>query len=260
MIGKAWSMPSITGRSRSKEQRHQEILIDRMAQRYDRAIAREIARAMNEAAKYIDEPSRMPEVRLNHAENMLSILTRLWTQSGQAASANLFSIAKSLGKMETKFVDITTPIVDGAIAQWIRAFGGEKITQITATTMADINSIVASGIEEGLSEREIGRAISLIAPSKSASRSQTIARTEAHASSQGISLSVAGASEIPMVKVWLASGGERTREDHADANGQMVSLNSPFNVGGESLEYPGDPNGSAENTINCRCAVGYEVA
>ncbi|MDB4277801.1 phage head morphogenesis protein [Gammaproteobacteria bacterium] len=253
-------MANITGRSRGKEQRHQEILVDRISQRYERAIAREISRAMNEAAKYVGEPSRLPEVRLNHAENMLKILTRLWTQSGQAASANLFRIAKSLGRMETKFVDITTPIVDAAIAQWIRAFGGEKITQITATTMADINAIVANGIQEGLSEREIGKAINLIAPTKSALRSQTIARTESHSSSQGISLSVAGESEIPMVKVWLASGGERTREAHNDANGQTVSLASPFIVDGEELDFPGDPNGSAENIINCRCAVGYEVA
>ena len=253
-------MPTITGRSRSKEQRQQEILVDRITARYDRAVAREIARAMNEAAKYVDEPSRLPEVRLNHAEKMLNILTRLWEQSGQSASANLFRIAKSLGKMETKFVDITTPIVDGAIAQWIRAYGGQKITEITSTTMNDINEIVANGIAEGLSEREIGRAISLIAPTKSASRSQTIARTEAHASSQGISLAVAGESEIPMVKVWLASGGERTREAHSNADGQTVSLSSPFNVGGESLDYPGDPSGSAGNVINCRCAVGYEVA
>jgi len=28
-------------------------------------------------------------------------------------------------------------------------------------------------------------------------------------------------------------------------------------VGGERLMYPGDPSGSAENVINCRCAVGH---
>ena len=29
----------------------------------------------------------------------------------------------------------------------------------------------------------------------------------------------------------------------------------PFLVGGEQLLYPGDPAGSSENVINCRCSV-----
>lgn len=33
----------------------------------------------------------------------------------------------------------------------------------------------------------------------------------------------------------------------------MVNSDDNYNVGGEQLEFPGDPNGSPENTINCRC-------
>ena len=60
-----------------------------------------------------------------------------------------------------------------------------------------------------------------------------------------------------MKREWVAAQGERTREDHSAANGQIVSMNQPFIVGGEELMYPGDPNGSAENVINCRCIVAY---
>jgi hypothetical protein len=35
----------------------------------------------------------------------------------------------------------------------------------------------------------------------------------------------------------------------------VVPFNSKFSVGGESLQRPGDPNGSASNVINCRCSM-----
>ena len=40
----------------------------------------------------------------------------------------------------------------------------------------------------------------------------------------------------------------------------IISALDDFSVGGEQLEYPGDPSGSAENVINCKCVIGYEIA
>lgn len=64
-----------------------------------------------------------------------------------------------------------------------------------------------------------------------------------------------------MVKTWSATGGERTRDDHADADGQTVPYSQPFTVGGEMLLYPGDRSlgASAGNTIQCRCSARYEI-
>jgi hypothetical protein len=53
--------------------------------------------------------------------------------------------------------------------------------------------------------------------------------------------------------IWNAEIDDRTRQDHLDADGQEVNYNESFIVGGESLLYPGDPAGSAEQTENCRC-------
>jgi hypothetical protein len=61
-----------------------------------------------------------------------------------------------------------------------------------------------------------------------------------------------------MVKIWLSSGDDRTRETHAAANGQSVKLEGMFVVGEAELSYPGDPHGPAEEVINCRCTVVYE--
>lgn len=54
-------------------------------------------------------------------------------------------------------------------------------------------------------------------------------------------------------KKWVTQHDFRVRDAHADADGQTVKYDDDFVVGGENLEYPGDPTGSIENTINCRC-------
>jgi hypothetical protein len=52
---------------------------------------------------------------------------------------------------------------------------------------------------------------------------------------------------------WNSMDDDRTREWHSDADGQEQPVGTPFDVDGEDMMYPGDPAGSDENTINCRC-------
>lgn len=98
-----------------------------------------------------------------------------------------------------------------------------------------------------------------------ANRGRTVARTEviaaANAGSHAAAADVAGTlgtATGDVAKEWLATADDRTRESHAEADGQMVfGLDTPFEVGGDLLEYPGDPAGSPEEVINCRCTVLY---
>lgn len=54
---------------------------------------------------------------------------------------------------------------------------------------------------------------------------------------------------------WVAILDTHTRAAHAEADGQSQPLGSSFTVGGEELRYPGDPRGSLDNIINCRCRL-----
>lgn len=56
-------------------------------------------------------------------------------------------------------------------------------------------------------------------------------------------------------KRWVNSGLSNSREAHVEADGQTVAVDEPFIVDGEELMYPGDPDGSPENTINCACTM-----
>lgn len=117
--------------------------------------------------------------------------------------------------------------------------------------------LIASGVGEGLSGAEVAKSIRTQIPTISAIRAETISRTEVHAAANYANQSAAEATELEMEREWIAFIDGREREAHREANGQRVGMNDDFVVDGESLNYPGDPSGSAGNVINCRCVVGY---
>lgn len=97
----------------------------------------------------------------------------------------------------------------------------------------------------------------------SANRAMTIARTESAAAVNGADNSIAVELHdqgIVTRKVWLATSDDRTRPDHDDADGQAADADGTFTVGGATLAYPGDPDGDADQVINCRCTTLLELA
>jgi len=64
------------------------------------------------------------------------------------------------------------------------------------------------------------------------------------------------AEQVPgLLKMWMATGDNRTRDSHLEAHGQIVLATEPFIIGKDKVEmmFPGDPAGTPEETINCRC-------
>ena len=92
-------------------------------------------------------------------------------------------------------------------------------------------------------------------------RAEAIVRTEV-----GRAFSVASQSELERGaragvkgrKYWLTARDERVRDAHVRAGrdydeASAIAHDEAFIVDGEPLMFPGDPNGSPGNTINCRC-------
>jgi phage portal protein BeeE len=88
-------------------------------------------------------------------------------------------------------------------------------------------------------------------------KARVVASTEtsaAYGSSRDLAMKTAGIRW----KRWLTSGLDNVRDAHEAANGQTVPVDEPFHVGGEDLDYPGDPNGKPGNVINCHCVAVAE--
>lgn len=128
--------------------------------------------------------------------------------------------------------------------------------QVNETTIAKLRAELAAGAEAGesiphLMER-IGR---VFEGRKSDYEAERIARTEINKAANSGHVAGYEQSGVVQEKEWLAALDNRTREAHMAAHGQRVPLQADFEVGGEYLNYPGDPKGSPGNIIFCRCRV-----
>lgn len=63
---------------------------------------------------------------------------------------------------------------------------------------------------------------------------------------------------VELGRIWQATLDRRTRDSHAELDGQRVGMEEEFEVDGDTAMFPGD-FGDAGNNINCRCTVVYEV-
>lgn len=146
-----------------------------------------------------------------------------------------------------------------AMQRWISSQAYLKSRYITETTHEIVKTVISNGVADGLGEAEIAKDLKkYFVGGVGTSRARMIARTEVHNAASFGMQNGAEQTQLPLVREWVAVNDERTREDHADADGQRRSMDDPFDIGGENLDYPGD--GSAEQSINCRCTLIYTQA
>jgi hypothetical protein len=147
-----------------------------------------------------------------------------------------------------------------AFHQWTLNQAVAKVRLMDMTTIKGLRAIISAGANNGDSYATIAETIwTSTGAGVNLKRAFRIARTEAHtASNYAIGESVRS-TRVQFEREWVSMLDERTREDHKKANGQRRGMKEPFIVGGEALMFPGDPKGSAGNTVNCRCVVLYHT-
>jgi HK97 family phage portal protein len=89
-----------------------------------------------------------------------------------------------------------------------------------------------------------------------AHRTELIARTETIRASNGSSFNLFKQWRVPHHE-WVATPDLRVRDDHGMADGQVVKVGEPFQVGGYSMMFPGDMSHGApiKQVANCRCTT-----
>ncbi len=148
-----------------------------------------------------------------------------------------------------------------------KMYSANRAQTFNKTTKKRINRIINKGLAEHLTVRQITANINKLKKVDSMMRAQRIAITEIHTMSSKTMQDMAKSENIVTEKEWSTANDERVREHHnttgdvfADSGQPIrVKVNEPFHVGGELLDYPGDPKGSGGNIINCRCVALYHT-
>jgi hypothetical protein len=138
----------------------------------------------------------------------------------------------------------------------------DGLASVGQTARSQINTALVNGFEEGKSIADITDDIRGVFNNLSKFEAKRIAMTET-TSAFGFARDEAMKQAGVQYKSWLSSHGPNVREAHADAEDRYeespIPVDEPFMVDGEELMYPGDPDGSAGNVINCQC-VSLAVA
>lgn len=122
----------------------------------------------------------------------------------------------------------------------------------------NIKSQITQGILQGESIPEIAKRLASVVPNRNEKQMVLHARTAMTSAQNGGRLERYKEAEelgIKFKKVWLATLDGRTRDLHADLDGQEVDPDDDFEIDGYAVRYPGDPWGEPEMVYNCRCTM-----
>lgn len=186
-------------------------------------------------------------------KELAPIINQLYVNAGLAKANQTLGELKRLPKVQKKRTSF------GYNEEWTQQIlkyfesnlFNKVVLPISDTTKDYILQIISKGTDEGWSIQqmvdEIERTDYLDG------RVRRILRTESNrAINYGNELAM-DKFEFKVQKRWVAVHDNRTRHAHLAADGQTVDQDGVYNVGGEQMEFPGDPNASGANTINCRC-------
>ena len=126
-------------------------------------------------------------------------------------------------------------------------YGKSQITKVVTSAILQGKSI--PHIADDLQERiETMSRVSAV-------RAARTGFTEAQNAGRQAAAEAAAKIGVKSRKRWACLKDHRTRHAHQKADGQIVDVDKPFDVGGEKLMFPGDKSlgASGWNLYNCRC-------
>lgn len=158
---------------------------------------------------------------------------------------------------------VSLETVEAQVLKEARSEAEETVAQIEETTRREVTRVVAEGVAAGLTVAAIAQEVSRLYDQWKGARAETIARTETgkaiQAGHQGQGIAAERRLKVKVRNTWVTTLDGKERQAHHDANGQRRPLGRKFDVGGEELRRPLDPDGSAANVINCRCILVSEA-
>ena len=140
--------------------------------------------------------------------------------------------------------------LDSKISHGLYSRLGEDVAMLKKKITAQ----VSRGISTGMSYQQVAQQLAGVS-NIGYNNAVRIARTEGHRIQVQAGMDACYKAKdkgADVVKQWDSTLDARTRDSHAQVDGEIRELDKPFSNG---LMFPGDPDGAAAEVINCRCAL-----
>lgn len=187
-------------------------------------------------------------------ETALELKAAAELHQGRAFAFGRDALDAPLGMAGFK-LDMLAPVIDTRQMAAMRAFMTDRMEGLAARALEKINGQLGLVMAGAQAPTDALNSISALLQGDRG-RALTVMRTEigrAYATATHERMGEAKAYLPALKKQWRKSGKLHGRLEHIAAHGQVRDVDKPYDVGGEKLMYPRDPNGSAKNTINCGC-------
>lgn len=256
----------LTDSERRARARKQDALIQSFAKRVRGAVAREKnLYVANCAASYRNTSHFRDSDFYAHEKNIQTILERAYLKIGRIIHTEVSLFIKADNpfyekKGQSRF--------EYLLLEWAREEAARKAKPIAGTTRADLNRAVQKAFRAEAPEAVVIKEI-LAVRGFSNFRADAIARTETHNAAMYASLTTvedyAATEEVTVKKLWSPTVDDRSREGHAEMeNHPAIGMTELFDVpnkdgGTDKMDRPGDTSAPADQVINCRCVLTYEV-
>lgn len=124
-----------------------------------------------------------------------------------------------------------------------------------------VNSEIMQGIIQGDSIPKMAKRLQNVTEMNRVSAIRNARTTATSAENKGRMDSFHRAEEmgIQIKKVWIAANDARTREAHAELDGEEADIDEPFSNSIGEIMFPGDPDADPANVYNCRCSLGTRI-
>ena len=249
-----------TGKIASRQQQHASFLHTLGA--LEEQLTPPIQAARNEfykkcAKRYLEHRTiNHADLMHKHQEQILLILNKYYKKCIIAMGTLAFGHVRHAAKEDedSLFLDLAD--------DWIQTQGLQRSTLIADTAENDVMQAIQDGMDAGLSVEAVSSTIESLTE-LSNWQANRVARTEMHAAANYAQIESVRTAEqrlgLTMLKAWQPTIDSRTRDAHAEMDGtDAIAMDALFIVDGEEMDSPGDPNGSPENIINCRCCLVFE--
>lgn len=224
---------------------------------YEEELTQVYATAFNRAAKKAEAEFRATAVTAaGFVPPPIDTLTSGMTEAEQAKADRVRDQAARA--IAAALVALGLTAVAVSFMETISARGSLNFDQ---ELLRVLRSTVEQGVAEGWTADETALAIQKAFQGVSSTTASMLAQTELTTLVNERSLQAAqkatGDKATPVYKTWQTMKDPRVRPAHASTQGQTVPINQPFNVGGYSMMYPGDPSAPMRLVARCRCRMAY---
>lgn len=255
-------------------------MIEQAAQRWSAVQQQQYVRSASKMADWIENKTGLP-VNFDQANtraiewaknNQLDMVSRITSEQRQVMRNVITDGVRRADNPRVIAKDIQesiglTPAQERYVSSYRTALESGNFSNALSREMADgrFDRTLERLQRDGgmLDQGKADRMISVYRGNMQTLRAETIARTEAlrvvHQGADEQINQAIEAGDLPadaVVRTWISTRDHRTRKSHHKMNNQTRAFGEAFRTGdGVNLAFPGDPDGPAEETINCRCVV-----